>query len=68
LEMEIQAQQQRRRATEKAEAEWRNRFRPHAVIQTECTVPSQITFCALTGGAERWLIIPFDPPAADLLR
>jgi len=58
--IEIQAQEQRRRIAEAAEAEWRSRFRPHAVIQTERTVPSQITFCALTGGAERWLIIPFD--------
>jgi len=60
LEMEIQAEEQRRLAAEAAEAEWRNRFRPHAVIQTERTVPTQITFCALTGGAERWLIILFD--------
>jgi hypothetical protein len=60
LEMEIQAEEQRRRGAEAAEAEWRKRFRPHAVIQTERTVPSQITFCGLTGGAERWLIIPFD--------
>jgi hypothetical protein len=59
-EMEIQAEEQRRRAAQAAEAEWRSRFTPHAVIQTERTVPSQITFCALTGGAERWLIIPFD--------
>jgi len=60
LEMEIQAEEQRRRAAEAAEAEWRNSFRPHAVIETERRVPSQITFCSLTGGAERWLIIPFD--------
>jgi hypothetical protein len=59
-EMEIQAEEQRRRAAEAAEAEWRNRFRPHAVIQTERTVPSQIIFCGVTGGAERWLVIPFD--------
>jgi hypothetical protein len=59
-QMEIQAEEQRRRAAQAAEAEWRARFLPHAVIQTERTVPSQITFCALTGGAERWLGIPFD--------
>jgi len=59
-DMEIQAEERRRRAAEKAEGEWRSRFRPHAVIQTERTVPSQIIFCGLTGGAERWLVIPFD--------
>jgi hypothetical protein len=58
--MEAQAEEQRRRAAEVAEAEWRDRFRPHAVILTELRVPSQITFCGLTGGAERWLVIPFD--------
>ena len=41
LEMESQAQEQRRRAADAAEAEWRRRFRPHAVIETERTVPSQ---------------------------
>jgi hypothetical protein len=59
-EMEIQAEEERRRAAEAAEAEWCARFLPHAVIQTERTVPSHITFCALTGGAERWLVIAFD--------
>jgi hypothetical protein len=59
-DMETQAEEQRRRAAEAAEAEWRTRFRPHAVIHTERTLPSQIIFCGLTGGAERWLIIPFD--------
>jgi len=42
------------------EAEWRASFRPHAVIQTERTIPSQITACGLTGGAGRWLQIDFD--------
>src|SRR5215217_301421 len=55
-DMEIQAEEKRRRAAEVAEVEWRDRFRPHAVIQTELTVPSHITFCALTGGAERLMI------------
>ena len=30
------------------------------MIQTVTTIPSQITICGLTGGAERWLIIRFD--------
>ena len=47
-------------AEEEEDAEWRASFKPHAVIQTETTIPSQITICGLTGGAERWLIIRFD--------
>src|ERR1700712_3531012 len=42
------------------DAAWKASFRPHAVIQTEYTVPTQITICALTGGARPRLIIPFD--------
>jgi hypothetical protein len=30
------------------------------IIQTERTVPSQITFCGLTGGVARWLMIRLD--------
>src|SRR5262245_56863615 len=46
-DMEARAEEQRRRLAEAAEAEWRARFLPHAVIQTERTIPSHITFCAL---------------------
>ena len=53
-----QQQEERHSAEAKREAEWRAHFRAHTVIQTERTVPSQITICGLTGGAERWLVIP----------
>jgi hypothetical protein len=59
-EQERQAEEERRLAREREEAEWRAAFRPHAIIQTERTVPSQITICGLTGGARRWLWIGFD--------
>jgi hypothetical protein len=60
VEIARQAEEARRRAAEAEEAEWRARFKPHAVVQTELTVPSQITICGLTGGAERWLMIRLD--------
>jgi hypothetical protein len=53
-------EEERRSAQAKREADWVARFRPHAVIHTERTVPSQITICGLTGGPERWLVIPLD--------
>ena len=59
-EQERQAEEERRLAREKEEAEWRAAFTPHAILQTERTVPSQITICGLTGGARRWLWIDFD--------
>jgi hypothetical protein len=52
--------EERRVYFEAREAEWRASFRPHAVIQTERTVPTQITICGLTGGPDRWLTIFFD--------
>ncbi len=45
---------------ESAEADWRDAFRPHAVLHTEHTVPSSITMCVISGGAERWLIVRLD--------
>src|ERR1700710_1291059 len=42
-EREREAEEQRRLASEAEEAAWRASFRPHAVIQTERTVPTQIT-------------------------
>ena len=59
--MERHAEGNRRRILEEEERAWEASFKPHAVIQTETTVPSQIIICGLTGGAERWLIIRFDP-------
>ena len=59
-EREREAEEQRRLAREAEDAAWRTSFRPHAVIQTEHTVPTQITICGLTGGAGPRLIIPFD--------
>ena len=59
-EQERHAEEERRLAREKEEAEWRAAFTPHAILQTERTVPSQITICGLTGGARRWLWIDFD--------
>ena len=58
--MERDAEENRRRILEEEERAWEASFKPHAVIQTETTTPSQITICGLTGGAERWLIIRFD--------
>jgi hypothetical protein len=55
-----QADQERRIAWEAEDAEWRRRFRPLAIIQTERTVPNQITFFGMMGGAGRWLTIPLD--------
>ena len=59
-EQERQAEAQRRLAREEEERAWRAAFKPHAVIQTERTVPSQITICGLMGGAGPLLIIPCD--------
>jgi len=59
-EGEREAEKQHRRASEADDAAWRASFQPHAIIQPEHTVPTQITICGLTGGAERWLMIPLD--------
>ena len=55
-----QREENRRVARDADGAEWRHRFSPHAIIYTARTIPSQITFCGLTGGVERWLIIRLD--------
>ena len=55
-----QREENRRVARDADGAEWRHRFSPHAIIYTERTIPSQITFCGLTGGVERWLTIRLD--------
>ena len=59
-EAERKAEEEQRLLREAEEAEWRASFEPHAVIQTERTIPSQITICGLTGGAGGWLQIEFD--------
>src|SRR6478735_2020094 len=57
---EREAEGHRRLAQEAEDAAWRRSFRPHAVIQTEHTVPTQITICGLMGGAGPRLVIPFN--------
>lgn len=54
------ADDERRAARERGEAEWRAAFAPHAVLHTSRTVPSQITMCGMTGGARRWLMVGLD--------
>jgi len=50
-ERQCEAEEQGRLAREAEDAAWRASFRPHAIIQTEHTVPTQITICGLMGGA-----------------
>ena len=57
---ESEAKEQRRVAQEAEDTDWRASFRPHGIIQTERTVPSQITLCGLAGGVRCRLEIPFD--------
>jgi hypothetical protein len=59
-EQEWQAEEELRLDREKEEAEWRATFQPHAVVQTEHKVPTQIIICGMMGGAGRFLVIPFD--------
>jgi hypothetical protein len=54
------ANEQLQREIHAKEIAWRVRFKPHAVIVTERRSASQITFCALAGGPETLLIVPFD--------
>jgi len=65
-EIERQAEDGRRRAAEAEEAEWRRTFEPAAVILTERTFPSSIVMCGLTGGIERWLIVPLDQSLSSI--
>lgn len=44
----------------KREAAWRASFRPSAYIFGTGSRPSSISIYGLSGGAERWLRIPFD--------
>ena len=48
-DLQRDAEEQRRLAREAEDAAWRKSFRPQAVIQTEHTVPIQITICGLMG-------------------
>ena len=59
-ERDQDAEEERHRATEAEHAAWRASFHPHAVIQTEYTVSTQIIICALMGGARPRLTNPFD--------
>ena len=59
-EAEEEARAERDRTREAADAKWRAEFRPHAVVDTESHIPSQITMCGITGGPSRWLMIPLD--------
>jgi hypothetical protein len=45
---------------QRAEAAWRAAFKPHAYLLGTNVRPSSITFFGITGGAERWLVIPLD--------
>ena len=53
-----------RTAAAARKASWRDAFKPHAYFVTERAMPTHITICALTGGADRWLRIALDttPP------
>ena len=63
VEIQRQAEEERRRAEEGEERLWRARFKPHAVIHTERTVPSQITICG------RWAVpVPGSLYPSTLLR
>jgi hypothetical protein len=59
-EVRRRQEEERRIAQEIDDAAGRAAFRPHAVIQTEHRVPTQITICGLIGGPARFLVIPFD--------
>jgi hypothetical protein len=49
-----------RRVMEAAEAGWRANFQPHGVILTSNRRPSNLAMCAMTGGIDRWLVVPLD--------
>ena len=54
------ADERKRSEIHAKEVGWRAKFKPHAVIITERRIASQMTFCALAGGPETLLVIPFD--------
>ena len=56
-EEDARAEEERRRASDVA---YRRTFRPHAVLETEHSTPSQIVICLLCGGPERFLRIDLD--------
>jgi hypothetical protein len=59
-ETERQITVQRAKEEAEREADMRARFEPHGIFVTECSVPSQIVICGLTGGPEKWLRIELD--------
>ena len=58
-EAQRRLEDQRRSAAE-YEALWRLHFRPHAILVSERSIPTQITMCGFTGGVERHLMIRFN--------
>jgi hypothetical protein len=66
VELQRQAQEEKRFAADADEVRWRAAFRPHAVIETASRCPSQIVICGLTGGIGRWLIVPLDSSKAPI--
>ncbi len=55
-----QLEERASRAAANAEAAWRAAFKPHGILLGMDTRPSQALIFNITGGAERWLRIPFD--------
>ena len=55
------ANEEKRLAEEaRQDAEWRASFKPHAYIDTESKMPSQITMFLVTGGPDKYLMISLD--------
>ena len=54
------ADAQKQREVHSKELAWRAGFKPHAVILTKQRIASQMILCAVSGGPEAFLIIPFD--------
>lgn len=51
-----------------AEASWRASFKPHAIVLTEHTVPSQVTICGMVGGERvRWIDLDLTRPRATFI-
>ena len=59
-ETQRQVNEQRAKEAVQREADLRARFKPHGIFVTECSVPSQIVMCGLTGGPKKWLRIELD--------
>ncbi|WP_262269577.1 hypothetical protein [Microvirga yunnanensis] len=65
----LNADEARREAAAARDAAWRAAFRPHAIILTERTVPSQITICGLVKGDRfKWIDLDTSQPRAAFIR